>query len=188
MKIFPTLLLGAALSMSGCSQHVWVTSKNSNQIRPAINKTGIKHTGIITLNDGKVLKVNKVHVEGDTISFIAGSLNETITISIEDIKELKFKRTGKGVVEGFFTGILTGGILGAVVGYAEGDDPPGWFSMTAGEKAAALGLGFGIIGGVAGLVGGAIHGSVDNYYFKALEIQTRSELKVDVRINYPLYE
>jgi len=57
-----------------------------------------------------------------------------------------------GLVYGFMGGALMGGVLGL----ASGDDPPGWFSMTAGEKAGAGVVVFGVLGGVGGLVIGAL--------------------------------
>ena len=73
-----------ALILSGCSQQTWVTAKNKDQIIPAINKTGAKHAGILTLNDGKMLRVKDVHIEGDEISFTTGSRNETIELTLPD--------------------------------------------------------------------------------------------------------
>ena len=188
MKNFFICLFCAVLLLSGCSQHIWVTTENKDEIIPVINKTGAKHAGILTLSDGKMLRVRDVHIEGEEISFITGSRNETIDLSLPDIKVLKFKSSAQGAAEGLFIGLLMGGVLGAVIGFAGGDDPLGWFSMTAGEKAAATGIGLGIIGGFSGLLGGAIHGRIEQYYFKDPDIQTPSEIHVGIKINYPLYD
>jgi hypothetical protein len=63
---------------------------------------------------------------------------------------------GRGMLFGGLIGI-GGGIL---AGFIEGDDPPceGWFcwDYTAGEKATIYGVGFGLIGIVAGAVIGTV--------------------------------
>ena len=42
------------------------------------------------------------------------------------------------------------------MGYAEGDDPPGWVSLTAVQKAFINGFALSGFGGVVGLLGGAL--------------------------------
>ena len=49
-------------------------------------------------------------------------------------------------------GVLIGGGFGALLGYGGGDDERGFLKATAGEKAAAFGIFFGVVGGVIGLI------------------------------------
>ena len=58
------------------------------------------------------------------------------------------------VFESMGLGLLVGGGIGAVIGLASGDDPPGFLSMSAGEKAGAGGLVLGAGGALVGLVVG----------------------------------
>ena len=60
------------------------------------------------------------------------------------------------VLRGAAYGGLAGILLGGVSGYAQGDDPEGWFSFTA-EENAALGA---FVGGTTGLVAGAVTGLI----------------------------
>ena len=53
-------------------------------------------------------------------------------------------------LRGTAIGLGIGGALGAVMGYSDGDDPPGMFSMDAGHKAAVGAVAFGVIGGLIG--------------------------------------
>src|SRR5262249_47722536 len=57
--------------------------------------------------------------------------------------------------QGYVCGLAVGGIGGAALGFASGDDPPGFFSFTAGQKAVIMGVGLGVIGSLAGTLIGA---------------------------------
>ncbi len=63
--------------------------------------------------------------------------------------------SGPSARKGAGNGFLIGGAIGFVLGLASGDDPPGWFSFTAGEKAAIGAVAFGFIGAVIGSIAGA---------------------------------
>ena len=53
-------------------------------------------------------------------------------------------------------GLVIGMVAGVALGIAEGDDAPGWFAMTAGEKALAGGVGLGLLGmGIGAGIGAA---------------------------------
>lgn len=58
---------------------------------------------------------------------------------------------GKRFLAGVGIGGGVGAAVGAVIGYADGDDPPGWFSLRAEEKAVMAGV---VLGGVGVVVGG----------------------------------
>lgn len=60
---------------------------------------------------------------------------------------------GRSAVRAGGIGLLLGGLTGTVIGYASGDDPPGWFSSSAEEKAAIFGI---LLGGTSTIVGGVI--------------------------------
>lgn len=58
--------------------------------------------------------------------------------------------------QGLGIGLLAGGAAGMAIGFAAGDDPPGFMSMTASENAVLGGAVMGVLGGVAGLVAGSL--------------------------------
>jgi hypothetical protein len=55
---------------------------------------------------------------------------------------------------GLGIGLLAGAASGAAIGHSGGDDKPGWWSLTAGQKA-SLG---GVTGGVLGALFGGLFG------------------------------
>ena len=95
---------------------------------------------------------------------------------IDKIKTRRTKNTGRGILIGAVSGIAIGGIIGLV----DGDDPPGWFAMTAGEKATFLGV---FLGGCGAITGGAIgtirinftiNGNVQSYRSQKRKMQKYS--------------
>lgn len=58
-------------------------------------------------------------------------------------------------------GMLVGGGVGALIGLASGDDPPGFLSFSAGQKAMAVGLMLGLAGGIGGLIVGIANSTPD---------------------------
>lgn len=76
--------------------------------------------------------------------------------SYGDIDYIKMKRKGSAG-RGALYGALAGAGAGALGGAASGnDDPNTWFAMTAGEKAAVLGVFFAVTGALVGLLIGAV--------------------------------
>ena len=112
---------------------------------------------MIQKKDGKTIIGELLTVKSDVI-ILMNSLDQTgITQSVNDIKKITIVKKGR-FFKGLGLGLIIGGGSGAVLGLASGDDKPGFLSMTAGEKAAAGGLGLGILGALAGGILGAIKG------------------------------
>lgn len=81
---------------------------------------------------------------------------ETLAVALAAVTRLEVstargRNTGQGAAIGGLIGLASGVLMGA----ASGDDPPGFFSFTAGDKALILGVGLAI----PGLVIGALVGS-----------------------------
>lgn len=94
-------------------------------------------------------------VRNDTL-FLQVVPAETLAVALAGVTRLEVstarrRNTGQGAAIGGLIGLTSGVLMGA----ASGDDPPGWFSFTAGEKALILGVGL----AVPGLVIGALVGS-----------------------------
>jgi hypothetical protein len=93
-----------------------------------------------------------------------------------DIKTIKIRKKGN-MTEGLIFGALAGGLAGFFLGYSGGDEPPGFISITAEGKGAALGLVGASLGGLIGLAIGSvsikipINGSLDSFFKSRLRIK-----------------
>jgi hypothetical protein len=112
---------------------------------------------IIQKKDGKTITGELLTVKSDAI-ILMDSLNQTgITQSVKEIKKITVVKKGR-FFKGLGLGLVIGGGSGALLGLASGDDEPGWFSLTAEQKAAVGGLGLGIISALTGGIIEAIKG------------------------------
>jgi hypothetical protein len=64
---------------------------------------------------------------------------------------------GQAALGGFALWGMVGGAGGLVIGFASGDDPPGWFSSTAEEKALMGAVLMGGLSGITGALAGLVH-------------------------------
>ncbi|MBC2838839.1 hypothetical protein [Robiginitalea sp. SC105] len=87
----------------------------------------------VTLTDNTRSKGILFLADSDSLVIMGQDLNK-INIDPRMIKTIQIRRKGS-VGKGLWIGALSGAVLGAVGGAAGGDDEPGFFSMTAEEKA-----------------------------------------------------
>ena len=93
-------------------------------------------------------------------------------VPFEQVSKVVAVDRGRGALEGLGLGALIGAGVGVIGGFASGDDEcdedgGDWciLTFTAEQKAVLLGLVFGGLGGMVGLVAGAVRGSHDVYSF-----------------------
>lgn len=148
--------------------------KSSNAQDNSVNDTlalkpGIYKTNILTYDKSKFIKGYLVNLSDSGLelsSYSAGlSLEKKNNLqpvyNYNHLREVTIRRkgsTGRGVAYGAVIGLFAG----AIAGLASGDDPPGWFSFTAGQKAISLGL---VVGMPAGALIGAIIGATAHKKF-----------------------
>lgn len=129
---------------------------------------------IVLKKDGKTIRAELLAVKNDEI-ILMDSLNMSgITLKSDEIRKITIVKKS-GFFKGIGYGLVIGGASGALLGFASGDDDPGWFSFTADEKAAMGAMGFGILGAVTGGVIGLIKGMDDSV---VLEGKTPEERKL----------
>ncbi len=76
------------------------------------------------------------------------------SVPLADILTIHLERESN-IGKGLGIGLFSGAVAGILLGYGGGDDPPGWFSMTAGQKAALGGFVCGLTGMLVGTIVGA---------------------------------
>lgn len=103
------------------------------------------------------LEGNVASIMGD--SLVLETADGTRAFSDSRLDDLKVSVGSRSRwAEGFLTGLGVGALSGAVLGYASGDDHgDGFLNFTAGEKAAILGGGLGIVGSAIGALAGALN-------------------------------
>lgn len=82
---------------------------------------------------------------------------ETLAVALAGVTQLDVS-TGRRrhTLQGAGIGALAGVASGVLIGFSDGDDPPGFLSMTASEKAAFGGATLGVAGLAIGAVVGAL--------------------------------
>lgn len=138
------LLILSSLSAAGERQGATVTiAKKGSMLTGEL--LAVKKTALVVMPEGSASLIEE-------------------SVALQDISSVIVVRKSKAT-KGLALGLLIGGAAGAAVGGAAGSDPPGWFSMTAGQKAAALGILCGLTGMAVGAVAGAMSGMDTAYEF-----------------------
>jgi len=115
---------------------------------------------LITKKDGTQVSGELVAVKKDSLLLVANepAAGMDLTVGLKDIKEVKIVKKSKAG-KGLLYGLLLGGGGGAAAGLLSGDDPDGFVSFSASDKAALFGIFFGglglVIGGIVGGLSGA---------------------------------
>jgi hypothetical protein len=163
MKRYTRALLVIIVALLACAHTTAVDPANIDQCRDLREKTAHREA-TVALRSGMELEARCLFLRPDSTSWLDPHTHELKTVATADVVEVQMVHRGKGTLEGLGIGLLTGTLTGAVIGFADGDDPPGWFSMTAGQKAAMGGVAFGSLGGLAGTVAGAMNGHREEFY------------------------
>jgi hypothetical protein len=157
MKACGVGVLALLVVAVGCT-HTTVMNPSNLQTCARLNDDVGHRKAAITLTDGRNFAAKGLLLAPDSTSWLDPRTEELRTVPTAEVMEIRIVRHGKGALQGLGIGFLTGALTGAVVGFADGDDPPGWFSMTAEQKAGVLAV---------GPVAGAAVGSRDIYRFEA---------------------
>jgi hypothetical protein len=113
---------------------------------------------VVQKKDGTQVKGELIAVKQNSILLLGSSSGTDISIDVPDITTITIIKKSRAL-SGLGLGLLIGGGAGAGIGFASGNDRPGFFSFTAGEKAALFGGALAVTGGVIGLIAGASAGT-----------------------------
>jgi len=143
-----------AALMLACVHPSGVVAQAVPQVAPPVGPgTRVRITAPSVRLDGAVGTVQEVTSESMVVSFQNPRGVGTVERSTITQMEVSIGRERR-VLRGLGLGLAFGAGGGVIVGLASGDDPPGFLSLTAEEKALVLGVVFGLTGGVVGLVFG----------------------------------
>lgn len=96
-------------------------------------------------------------IEEDDLLVISPEGTESSRIPMDQVRDLRVLRGSRNqALQGLGFGAVCGAAVGGLMGLADGDDESGFIQFSAGEKAAMGAVAFGLIGGAAGLVIGAV--------------------------------
>jgi hypothetical protein len=142
---------------------------------------------VITEKDGTLVSGELIAVKKSSLLLLTGGsvAGTDLAVAWKDIRTVKIIKKSR-FWKGLGYGLVIGGAGGAVIGLASGDDPSGFFNLTASDKAilGTIGLGFVgmILGGITGSAAGTDESiSVRNDPESALQA-IRSELAKHARI------
>lgn len=159
MKMKFIVLFALSFLIIGCSTTYELRKMPSDEFVAKFNSISQNKTAQIDKITGTQFKAQNVRMTSDSLYWTGLKVNGSA--ENRRIYRAKFKYSGKGALEGLGVGILIGFSAGAVIGLTSGDDEPGFLSFTAEEKASILGVTFGALGGIFGLIAGATSGHKD---------------------------
>jgi len=97
-------------------------------------------------------------LSADTLQIRLAAGDSVVALPYRDITQLDVSDgRRRHALEGAGIGALMGVALGVTIGLVDGDDPPGWFSFTAEDKAMMGGAILGVAGLAIGVVVGGNH-------------------------------
>jgi hypothetical protein len=166
MKTLTIAVLATVAAVTACSHTTYVSPPDMRSCARVSEKIA-GHKATVTLTNGAQFEAQGVLVALDSVSWLDPQTDELRTVPTAEVWEIHIISHGKGALEGLGIGLLTGALTGAALGASDGDDPPGWFSMTAAQKAKGGAV---VLGGLGALVGptvGAGVGHRDVYRFDA---------------------
>ena len=163
MKTISSLFLVLSCLVTGCIHNHTLNSTTSDNYK-SLTEQSRHRKAIIVLKNGRLYYAEKLRLEPDSTLWIDAYAKSAQAAKTSEVAHVRFTRRGKGALEGLGLGLLGGAVSGAILGFTDGDEPSdSWWPWTAEEKAIIGGIFFGGMGGLTGILIGAIAGSKDVY-------------------------
>ncbi len=155
--------------------------KPGRKIKVVTKSTGNRTGELLSVRSDEILLYPVPGVEDSLLEERTGYIQR---VPVADISAVD--ATGESrILQGLGFGFTIGAVGGGIAGLADGDDPPGLFSMTAGQKAALSGIVFGtlcgVVGGIVGIAASTPGVSIS--HFRADDVARLKKLA-----RYPVIE
>jgi hypothetical protein len=141
---------------------------------------------LVQKKDGQRVKAELLAIKDRRLILMDSATLSEVTFGVDDIRSIRVVKKAK-VLKGLGLGSLTGGVVGSGLGFLSGNDEPGFFSFTAGEKALVIGVFFAAMGGVVGGISGAIAGTDESVDLEGRSSQDIESIlrKLDKQARFP---
>lgn len=117
--------------------------------------------------DGQVVKGELIAVKQDSLLLLDSSSGADASVGIPEISAVRIVKKSKAW-PGLGYGALAGALAGGIAGLSAGDDPAGWISFKAEDKALFFAVTLGVVSGLIGLLVGAAAGTDKEISFEGL--------------------
>jgi len=167
-------IISLALTLNHCTSKRLIDSANSGGASwQALNRNQGKAE--VTLKNERKILATQLQARSDSATWVNAVSGRPQTVATAEIRQIRFKKSGRGALQGLGIGLLTGATLGGIIGFASGGDPPckpapnnvldfcEAFRLSAVEKAAVGAIYLGIAGALVGSPTGALMGSKEEY-------------------------
>ena len=152
--------LAASLLLAGCV-HTQPAPLASAGGRSEVNDRARTADAAVVLADGEQARARALHLAPDLATWTDPETGAARSAPTGDLVSVRFADRGRGGREGAGIGLLAGAGYGLALGVlaVAVDDGAGLVFVTPAEGVALSALGFGLVGAVAGGVGGLDRGS-----------------------------
>lgn len=141
---------------------------------------------LIQKKDGQAIKVELLAVKERQLILMDSLTLSEVAVGIDEVRSIQIVKKSK-FFKGLGLGLLSGGGAGAGLGLLSGDDPPGWFSFTAGQKVLLGGIAFGSLGAIIGGIYGVIKGMDESVETEGRTPREMEDIliKLDAKARFP---
>lgn len=168
MRLRGVIFIAIAGLITGCVHTRSLKNHTQEELYAKLNATAMKHTGQIRLLKDNKIRALKIHVAKDSTYFLRLDSSNQSFIPTAEITEVRFKNSGRGIVDGGGIGFIAGAVTSLIIGMAVVGDEVGSKDEAAvkvtGELAGVLMAPyFGGAGAVVGMIIGGVIGSKEKF-------------------------
>ena len=177
---FRFLLLSTLLIATGCTHQKPIHVSETDRLT-RFNERTADRTATVVMQTGVTHTARSLHVAADSTSWLDSESGRVVSVATSEVTEVRSTSRGRGALNGLITGALLGTAVGVFVGVIESQggflsglgssEPP-----SAGEAILTEGA---RLGGIGGLIGLAIGGTVGSEVMNRFDARSRPEIPDD---------